>query len=605
LIEIGYKEVSVLRKSATCIAVLVLVACISALAPVVCIGGAAHAVSGTEDAAARVDNPGIEPAASGYLALDGGRIFYEVFGKGFPLVFIHDGLAHSVVWDAQVADLAGDYRVVRYDRRGYGRSDKPEKAFSNVADLDTLVQFLKLERIILIGSSAGGGLAIDYTLAHPERVEGLVLVGAVVNGMGYSFHFMRRGYANYSLDAEENLENWINDQYSIVPGNDEARARLEEILRACPNDLDFSRERFSLEPPAPALERLSEIAVPALLVTGEKDIPDVHVHAGAIEAGIRGAHRVIIDGTGHLLYLERPDAFNAAVREFLDRLTVPKGAKEFSKRAEEPWSSFERGFIPVDGGALYYEAMGEGEPLVLLHGGMLDHRMWNDQFAPLAERFRVIRFDARGNGLARSPYGGHCDYEDLRVLMDSLGVERANVIGLSLGGRVAVDFALEHPERVLKVIAVSPGLSGYDFDSEEERHYLEEIRTAFIDADFDRAAETFFRWWSIGPHRQPEDMRPELRARILEWNRQALYMGMDGGYLVEADPPALGRLAEIHVPMLVIVGNQDMPGIIAIADMIEKQVPGARKIVIENAAHMAYLEKPAEFNEAALDFLLK
>lgn len=551
------------------------------------------------------DNPGIQPTESAFMDVEGGRIYYEVFGNGFPLILIHDGLAHSVVWDAQAADLAKDYRVIRYDRRGYGRSDKPDGAYSNVEDLDTLVDHLRIERAILIGSSSGGGLAINYALAHPERVEALVLVGAVVDGLGYSFHFMRRAYANYSLDEQFHVENWINDPYAVAPGNEDARSRLGEILHACPWNLSLEKGGLDRRPERPALGRLGEITAPVLIIVGERDIPDVHAHAGAIQAGIRGARCTILDGCGHLCYLERKDAFNETVREFLDRLTVPKGADGMTKRAAMPWSSFERGMIPVDSGALYYEMMGEGEPLVLLHGGLLDHRMWDDQFELLARRFRVIRYDARGNGLSRSPYGGHCDYEDLRVLMDSLHVERAHVMGLSLGGRVAVDFAIEHPERILRVIAVSPGLSGYEFNSDEEQKYVQEIRAAYIDADFDRAAEVFLRAWTIGPHRRPEEVRTDVRERALEWIRQAVYAGMDGGYLIEVDPPAVGRLAEIEAPLLVIVGDKDMPGILTIAGMIEKQVPGARKLVIKDAAHMVHIERPKEFNAAVLDFLGK
>lgn len=552
-----------------------------------------------------LDQTGIEPTQSAFLDLEGGRIFYEVFGDGFPLVLIHDGLAHSVVWDAQVEDLASDYRVIRYDRRGYGRSDQPTGPYSNVADLDTLIDHLGVDRAILIGSSSGGGLAIDYTLAHPEHVDALVLAGAVVDGLGYSFHFMRRAYANYSLDEKVHLDNWINDPYAIAPGNDDARSRLEAILHSFPQNLSLGKGQLARRPERPALGRLAEITVPALLIVGERDIPDVLAHAGAILAGIRGARLIFLDGAGHLPYLEQPYAFNRAVREFFDRLTVPKGADGMARNKTIPWSTFERGFIPVDGGELYYEMMGEGEPLVLLHGGLLDHRMWDDHFNLLAGQYRVIRYDARGNGLARSPYGGHCDYEDLRVLMDSLRVDRAHIMGLSLGGRVAIDFAIEYPERILKVIAVSPGLSGYEFNSDEEQKFLQEIRAAYIDAEFDRAAQVFFSAWTVGPNRQPEDLRPEVSKRIFAWIRQAVYAGMDGGYLVEADPPAVGRLAEVKVPLLVIIGDKDMPGILTIASMIAEQAPGARKTVIKNAAHMVHIEQPQKFNKAVLDFLRK
>ncbi|UCG51198.1 MAG: alpha/beta hydrolase [Candidatus Latescibacterota bacterium] len=544
-----------------------------------------------------------EPVATGYLELDDGRIFYESFGRGFPLVLIHDGLAHRVIWDKQVRDLATDYHVTRYDRRGYGRSDEPTAAYSNVADLHALIEHLGLKRVVLMGSSSGGGLAIDYTLAHSDRVEALILVGPVVGGLGYSFHFMRRGYANYSPDVKVAVENWIGDRYAVARGNDEARARLAEILRANPRNLSQEKHQFVQLPDRPALGRLSEIAAPTLIVTSDSDVPDVHAHAGAIESGIAGARRVVIDNAGHLPYLEQPQAFNGAVREFLDLLTIPKGEADLAKRAKKPWSNFERGIVPVENGEIYFEVMGEGETIVLAHGGMLDHRMWDDQFELFARDFRVVRYDARGHGLSRSPYGARRDFEDLRVLLDHLGISRTHLIGLSLGGRIAIDFALEHPDRVLKLIPVAPGLSGYDFDADVEQTFFEEIRAAYIEADFDRAAEIFLHAWTVGPRRQPDEVDPQMLARLSRWIREGAKPGKDRGYALPPDPPAIERLGEIKIPTLVVIGDLDMPGILEIAGLIKTNVPGARKIVIKGAAHTVNVERSEEFNKVVLEFL--
>jgi 3-oxoadipate enol-lactonase len=351
-------------------------------------------------AVAAADPPLPAPVAAEFLSVPGGRVYYEVFGAGYPLVLIHDGLAHSAVWDAQVAAFAPHYRVIRYDRRGYGRSDAPTAPYSNVEDLRALLQALAVERAVLVGSSAGGGLVIDYTLAHPEQVEALILSGPVVNGLGYSYHFLRRAYANFGADMAATIEKWVNDPYFVAPGNDAARARLRELLIACPQNFDPASGRYTTEPAAPALAHLGEITVPALLLVGDRDIPDVHAHVGAIEAGIRGARRVVIPNAGHLSYLEQPQAFDHEVEDFLSLLTLAPGG-----------SNFTRGFAPVAGSALYYEAMGAGDPVVLIHGGALDHRMWDAQFAALAEHHRVIRYDVRGDGLTRSPYGEYRNYE--------------------------------------------------------------------------------------------------------------------------------------------------------------------------------------------------
>src|SRR5947208_6867645 len=103
------------------------------------------------------------------------------------------------------------------------------------------------------------------------------------------------------------------------------------------------------------------------------------------------------------------------------------------------------GFIEVSGTSLYYEEMGEGHPLVLIHGGYMDRRMWDDQFAIFAEQYRVIRYDVRGFGKSALPTVPYADRQDLYELLTALGVQSAYLLGLSLGGVIAVDFALEHP----------------------------------------------------------------------------------------------------------------------------------------------------------------
>lgn len=192
-----------------------------------------------------------------FLDLVDGRLWYESVGDGPPLVFVHDGLADAAAWDAQVADLARDHRVVRYDRRGYGRSDPPEAPYSNLADLHALVEHMGIEAGVFVGSSSGGGLVLDYALEHPERVTALVLVGPVVRGFGYSSHFNARGMRNYDPDGGTNLENWLADTWSIAQGNDAARAHLRDILTASPHNLDQRKHQLHQAPAWAALPRLA------------------------------------------------------------------------------------------------------------------------------------------------------------------------------------------------------------------------------------------------------------------------------------------------------------------------------------------------------------
>jgi pimeloyl-ACP methyl ester carboxylesterase len=258
---------------------------------------------------------------SGYLEVAGGKIYYEQAGEGETMIFIHDGLLHHEVWDAQFLFFAARYRVIRYDRRGYGRSGQPEEAYSNLADLYQVLEQLHVDRAVLVGMSAGGRLAIDFALEYPHRVSMLVLVGAVVRGYGYSDHFYTRGgrltVADY-VDTEKMLKYWVGeDPYEIAPENEAAKARARDLITSNPRNVDTQKFQLAQPPARSALGNLAELSVPTLITVGEYDIPDVHAHAGAIEAGIEGAKRIVISNAAHLVPLEQPDDFNGHVSLFI------------------------------------------------------------------------------------------------------------------------------------------------------------------------------------------------------------------------------------------------------------------------------------------------
>ncbi|MFC1785028.1 alpha/beta fold hydrolase [Candidatus Neomarinimicrobiota bacterium] len=259
---------------------------------------------------------------SGYLQVKNGELYYEVKGQGKEtIVFIHDGLVHGEIWENQFLVFADNFRVIRYDRRGYGRSKKPEEKYSNIEDLRAVFDYLDINKAIVFGMSAGGGLAIDFTLKYPEKISKLILVGAVVSGFSYSNHMLSRGgrltaedYAN-----QEKLLEYIvkEDPYEIAPKNKEAREKLWEIMKDNTHNIDSSKDRLAEQPERPAVKVLSEIKVPTLIIVGEHDIPDVFVHAGAIESGIKYSQKVIINNAGHLVPYEQPNIFNEQVFKFL------------------------------------------------------------------------------------------------------------------------------------------------------------------------------------------------------------------------------------------------------------------------------------------------
>jgi pimeloyl-ACP methyl ester carboxylesterase len=173
----------------------------------------------------------------------------------------------------------------------------------------------------LVGSSAGGGVAVDFALAYPDRVDVLILVGAVVSGYGFSEHFLKRQATNIAPleegNAEAALRNWINDPYITAASNSDARERLSVVLARYYEKLLKNPFNLIRQPDSPALGRLSEIRMPTLIIVGEADIPDVHAHGGVLETGIAKAKRIVVPGAGHLVYFEQPETFNRIVLDFL------------------------------------------------------------------------------------------------------------------------------------------------------------------------------------------------------------------------------------------------------------------------------------------------
>ncbi|HEY3929931.1 MAG TPA: alpha/beta hydrolase [Candidatus Koribacter sp.] len=255
-----------------------------------------------------------------FLDVNGSKLYYEECGNGPQTVLlVHDGVVHSAVWDGIWPEFCRRFHTIRFDRRGYGKSGESKAAYYETDDVLALLRHLKVEHTAIVGASHGGQLSIDFTLAHPEMVQQLVLVGAVVGGMPYSEHFLNRGERVWGAvnpkDPAGSAATISKDKYLTAPGSDAARKKLAELLAASPQDFSHSEMFLGVKP---ALPRLGEIHVPTLILVGDADIPDVHAHAGAIEAGIPNSRRVVVEGTGHLMYLEKPDEFSRIVVPFLE-----------------------------------------------------------------------------------------------------------------------------------------------------------------------------------------------------------------------------------------------------------------------------------------------
>jgi len=263
-------------------------------------------------------------ALSNEYDISGSKIYYEASGSGTAIVFLHDGLLDSASWDEVWRPLAMKYHVIRYDRRGYGRSDPATSPFSPVEDLAKLLRHLKVEHALIAGSSSGGALAIDFAIKHPEMVDGLFLIGPVLHGMEFSAAFRDRANRNNEPmerdDARAMARNWSQDRFLIAGANENARQKVYAHLLANAEKLknfDTSLEE-KLSPPAS--KRLAEIKVSTLILEGDHDIADVRAHCEAIKAGISGSKRIMVNEAGHLIQLEKPDEVIKKLGDFADGL---------------------------------------------------------------------------------------------------------------------------------------------------------------------------------------------------------------------------------------------------------------------------------------------
>jgi 3-oxoadipate enol-lactonase len=270
---------------------------------------------------------------------------------------------------------------------------------------------------------------------------------------------------------------------------------------------------------------------------------------------------------------------------------------------EEP-VNIEGDFVDTNDTRFFVETAGDGAWLVMLHAGITDARMWDEQFATFARHFRVMRYDRRGFGRTetRSGVSAYSHREDLYELLHSLGIKRAILMGCSQGGKIVTDFTLSHPGMTEALILVAPALGGFEFVGEEPLQ-LKELERADEAGDIERVNELELQIWVDGPVRQPHEVNHSLRERVREMNRMALSAPQSFGTEQPLQPPAVTRLKEIRVPTLVIVGGLDTPRTLAASRLLAEEIDGARMVIIEGTAHLPNMERPKEFNRHVLSFL--
>jgi 3-oxoadipate enol-lactonase len=259
-----------------------------------------------------------------------------------------------------------------------------------------------------------------------------------------------------------------------------------------------------------------------------------------------------------------------------------------------------RGNIALDGGGqLYYEEAGSGAPVVLVHGFTLDTRMWDDQFDALARNYRVIRYDLRGFGKSSLPTAPYVHADDAKRLLDQLGIAKAHWVGLSAGGRVALDVAVRHPAIVDKLVVIDSFVGGY-VPTQAYRDSFGAMIAAARGGDMAKAKGL----WLDHDLFKPAASQPAVAARLRQMVQD--YSGFHWAQTnpeTPLNPPALRQLKEIKSPVLVVVGEKDIEDVQVQTNLLWKEIGDARKRVVPGVGHMSNMEAPQAVNALIREFL--
>jgi 3-oxoadipate enol-lactonase len=262
----------------------------------------------------------------------------------------------------------------------------------------------------------------------------------------------------------------------------------------------------------------------------------------------------------------------------------------------------ENGFITIGDSKMYYEKAGQGDVVIFLHADTLDCRQWDNQFAYFSKKYTVIRYDIRGFGKSENPKSEPYSFsEDLHILMDSLFIKKAHLIGLSLGAAVILDFTLTHPDKVRSLVLVDPGISGDGF----EKPFIEKIQ---IIQKFAKSGNL------TGAKKMWSDLSffDTSRNNQSVWKRVQTMVSDSSGYRwfgenqpIDIDPPAVRRLQDIKVSTLILVGEHDINDFQRKSTLLHEKILGSQLVIVPQAGHLSNMDNPGVFNSAVDLFISK
>ena len=261
------------------------------------------------------------------------------------------------------------------------------------------------------------------------------------------------------------------------------------------------------------------------------------------------------------------------------------------------------GFAEINGAKLYYEVAGEGQPFVMIHAGIANKAQWDGQFDFFAKHYKVVRYDMRGYGQSQPVQADYQRHEDLRALLDDLKIDHAIVMGCSMGGGAAMNFALDYPDRADALIMVGSAPVGFGYDDWSPSPLDEEMEAAYEAGDMARVNEIGMRIFVDGRGRTPDQVDPALRQKVYEMNAIALRNEGKMGKDLARPVPAAQQLAQLDLPVLIVIGDLDEDYIHRAFAFMAENIRGAQTVVMPGTSHLPNMEYPDAFNAHVQAFL--
>lgn len=265
------------------------------------------------------------------------------------------------------------------------------------------------------------------------------------------------------------------------------------------------------------------------------------------------------------------------------------------------------GTIPAGKLQIYYQQKGEGEAILLIHAGLQNSTMWEEQVKELSKNYKVVTIDLPFHGNTTGVDTAILAKDVVKTVLDSLHLQKVSVAGLSMGASVVQDFIIAYPERVNKVFLISAGINGYDkkfgIDSVSMVWYTK-FAEALHSKDTARAALEFTKAWGEGINHRGDSLTKPASRYVFQTTLATLKQHkMEGWPNLQEQPPALDGITGLKMPVLIIHGDQDLPFITTASLYMEKNIPGARRVLLKGAAHMLNMEQPTEVNQLMMEFL--